>query len=188
MRSIIGDLAGGVALIVVASAIGIAQNTVRSNPIPLIQKGAPVSTVQKHDERAAAESTKADTAAADTTAAKKKAPLPEGAVDLKEAKRIFDEGLAVIMDARSPSDFAEGHIPGAINIPYDQLPDYLDTLAEEVPKEQRVMCYCWSPTCDFSDQLATELKFMGYKDVVVFTGGWEEWTAAGYPTLGMENE
>lgn len=183
MRSIIGDLAGGVALIVVASAIGIAQNTVRSNPVPLIQKEAPISTVQKRDERAAAESTLADTAAADT-----KAPLPEGAVDLKEAKRIFDEGIAVILDARSPSAFAEGHIPGAINIPYDQLPDYLDTLSDEVPKEQRVMCYCWSPTCDFSDQLATELKFMGYKDVVVFTGGWEEWTAAGYPTLGMGKE
>jgi rhodanese-related sulfurtransferase len=193
VRSIIGDLAGGVALIVVASAVGIAQNTVRSNPIPLIQKVAPVSTVQRHDERAAAESTQgakaaADTAASDTAAAQKKAPLPEGAVDLKEAKRIFDEGMAVILDARSPSAFADGHIPGAINIPYDQLTDYLDTLAEEVPKEQQVMCYCWSSTCDFSDQLATELKFMGYKDVVVFTGGWEEWTAAGYPTLGMEKK
>ena len=175
MKAIFGDLAGGVVILVAATVIGIAQNAVRSSPIKLIQDGAPVSTVQKH-ARAAVDT--AGGASADTTTH----ALPEGSVSLAEMKRLFDAGTVFILDARSPDAFAEGHLPGAINIPYDKLPDYIATLSDEVPAEEKVVCYCWGPTCDFSDQLATELAFMGYRDVAVFTGGWEEWTAAGYPT------
>jgi rhodanese-related sulfurtransferase len=164
-------------IILAATAIGIAQNAVSSNPIKLIQDGAPVSTAQKHGGDAAT----ADSAGAGSGAAQ---ALPEGSISLSEMKTLFDGGNAFILDARPPDGFAEGHIPGAINIPYDKLPDYVDKLNDEVPQELTVVCYCWGPECDFSDQLATELKFMGYQDVIVFTGGWEEWTAAGYPTEG----
>jgi rhodanese-related sulfurtransferase len=177
----LSNVAGGVVIIVVATFIGIAQNTVRSNPVKLIQDTAVVSTVRHGDERAA-------TAEGDAAAALEEETLPAGAIGVDDVKRLYDEGTAVIIDARAPEVFEAGHIPGAINIPYDKLPSYLDQLQSEVMTSDRVICYCWGPTCDFSDQLATELKILGYDNVVVFTGGWEHWTAAGHPTEGTGGE
>lgn len=181
----LGDFAGGIVIIIVAAIIGIAQNAVRSNPVKLIQDTAPVSTVRHGGDPAAGNGAGngggvAGDAGAEGTGMD--APLPEGAVSLETAHRLYNEGIAIFIDARSPDAYAEGRIPGAINIPYDQLPKYLDALQSQVLKSDHIICYCWSTTCDFSDQLATELKIMGYENVEVFTAGWDRWTEAGHPT------
>lgn len=165
----ISDIFGGIGIMVVATLLGVTVNAVRPGGVPLIQKGAPVSTVQ---HGAGADSAGTESAAT-------------GAVSLGEMKRIYDTGSAFIIDARSPTDYEAGRIPGAINIPYDRLPEYLDMLSSEVPMDAEVVVYCHGPSCDFSDQLATEMKILGYQNVRVFTGGWEHWTAAGYPVDGM---
>ena len=173
----LGNFAGGIVIIAVAAIIGIAQNTVRSNPVKLIQDAKVVSTVNhggEAEKTVGAETTPGTDAPTEVT-------LPEGAIDVDTARRLYDEGVTIFIDARSPSGYDEGHIPGAINIPYDQLPKYLETLQAETVTSDHIVCYCWSPTCDFSDQLATELNIMGYENVEVFTGGWEHWTAGGHP-------
>jgi rhodanese-related sulfurtransferase len=172
MRNVFSEILGGIGIMVVASLLGIVVNTVRPNGVALIQSGAPVSTAQH--------GAKPDSAAADTTHA-----LAEGAISLAEMKRLFDEGSAIILDARDPAEYEQGHIPGAINIPYDRIPEYFDVLQSQVPMDAHVVVYCRSLTCDFSDQLATELKIMGYKNVSIFSGGWDQWSTAGYPIEGM---
>jgi 3-mercaptopyruvate sulfurtransferase SseA len=169
MKSFISEILGGVAIMFVATLLGITVNAVRPGGIPLVQKGAPVSTVQ-HGATTDSVATEA---------------VVEGAVSLSEMKRIYDAGTAYIIDARDPFEYEEGHIPGAINVPYDRLPEYLDMLSGEVPMDGEVIVYCRGPDCDFSDTLATELKILGYQNVRVFPGGWEHWTAAGYPVDGM---
>lgn len=169
MKSFISNIFGGIGVLVVASLIGVIVNSVRPGGIPLVQQGAPVSTAQH--------GAGADSVAADTVAT--------GAVSLAEMKRIWDTGTAYIIDARDPAEYEEGHIPGAINIPHDRLPEYLDTLSGEVPMDGEDIIYCRGPACDFSDHLATEMKILGYQNVRVFTGGWEHWTAAGYSVDGM---
>jgi 3-mercaptopyruvate sulfurtransferase SseA len=168
MKSFLTEILGGIGIMFVAALIGVTVNAMRASGIPLIQQGEPVATVQ-HGE------------SADTTATHAVA----GAVSLADMKRIWDEGAAYIIDARDTSEYAEGHIPGAINVPYDRLPEYLDMLSSEVPMDGEVIVYCRGPSCDFSDQLATELRILGYQNVRVFTGGWEQWTAAGYPVDGV---
>jgi rhodanese-related sulfurtransferase len=172
MKNVLSQMVGGVGVMVVATLMGVVVNAVRPNGIALIQSGAPVSTVQ-HPAAA-------DSAAADTTHA-----LAEGAISLAEMKRLFDEGTAIILDARDAAEYEQGHIPGAINIPYDRIPEYFDILNSQVPMDAHVVVYCRSLTCDFSDQLATELKIIGYQNVSVFSGGWDQWTTAGYPIEGM---
>jgi 3-mercaptopyruvate sulfurtransferase SseA len=169
MKSFISELLGGVGIAFVATLLGITVNAMRSGGIPLLQKGAPVTTVQH--------GTSSDSLAVET--------LAEGAVSLDEMKRIWDTGTAYIIDARDPYEYEEGHIPGAINVPYDRLPEYLDMLSSELSMDSEIIVYCRGPDCDFSDQLATELKILGYQNVRVFTGGWEHWSAAGYPVDGM---
>ncbi len=172
-KSTLSQLRGGLVIIAIAALLGVVINAIRPGGVPLIQKGAPVSTA-----RHAA----VDSSATDSTAAE---AVPPGAVSLAEMKRLFDEGKAFIIDARSPQEYQEGHIPGAINVPHDQLPEYLDMLNAEVPTDAKVVVYCRGPACDFSDELATELKILEYQDVSVFSGGWEQWTDAGYPVEGM---
>jgi rhodanese-related sulfurtransferase len=164
MNSFLKDLAGGVVVMIVATLAGIAVNAARPDGIALIQKGEAVATAQ-HGE-------------VDTTAA----VVPKkGVVTLAQIKEALDAGSATIIDARSVEEYEEGHIPGSINIPHDRIPEFVQTLNNEVSTDAHVICYCRSLTCDFSDLLATELKIIGYQDVSVFSGGWDEWSKAGYP-------
>lgn len=165
MKSFLKELGGGVALMIVASLVGVAVNAVRPDGVALIQAGAPVATA-RHGE-------------ADSTAAE--AAPREGVVTLEQMKQLFDAGTVVIIDARSTTEYEEGHIPGAINIPHDRIPEFMDVLNNEVSTDAQVVCYCRSLTCDFSDLLATEMKVIGYQDVKVFSGGWDQWKEAGYP-------
>jgi rhodanese-related sulfurtransferase len=170
MRSFFRELLCGAVLMAAATVVGIAVNAARPGGIALIQSGAPVATVSHGDPSGAADASRSGAA------------LPEGAVSLERVKSAFDGGTAVIIDARSTEEYEAGHIPGAINIPHDRIPEFMETLTREVPMDADVVCYCRGPECDFSDLLATELKVMGYQKVSVFSGGWEHWTAAGYPT------
>jgi 3-mercaptopyruvate sulfurtransferase SseA len=164
MASFFRELAGGVAVMVIATIMGVAVNAARPDGIALIQRGAPVATVQHGG-------------AADTSAA---AVPAEGVVTLEQMKQALDAGSAVIIDARATDEYEAGHIPAAINIPHDRIPDFIEVLNREVSTDARIICYCRSLTCDFSDLLATELKVIGYQDVSVFSGGWEQWSEAGY--------
>ncbi len=49
-------------------------------------------------------------------------------MSLAEAVDRRDRGEAVIVDVRPPGDFAEGHIPGALNVPLDQLTGRVEEL------------------------------------------------------------
>lgn len=46
----------------------------------------------------------------------------------------------VVLDVRTPEEYAAGHVPGAVNIPYDQLAQRLT----DVPKDKDVVLYCQS--------------------------------------------
>jgi len=169
MKSILSEIAGGLALMLVATLVGIAVNAARPNGVALIQSGAPVATASHQKPAAGADSASAT------------APLPEGAISVDEMKAILDAGVASIIDARSDTEYAEGHIPGAINVPHDRLPEFIEMLTGTVATDAEVIVYCRSLTCDFSDLLATEMKILGYNNVRVFAGGMDHWKTAGHP-------
>jgi rhodanese-related sulfurtransferase len=164
MKSIIRDLTGGLVIIAAAVVIGVLHNAVRGQSIPLVQRVDVISTAGHGGGTADAAETE----------------MPEGSVGTEEVKNAVENADIYIVDARASDAYEAKRIPGAINIPYDRIPEYYDEITT-IPVDARVICYCWGPNCDFSDQLATELKIMGYTNVVVFTGGMEDWEAAGHP-------
>lgn len=88
-----------------------------------------------------------------------------------EAKRIMDEESDyIIVDAREQSEYDEGHIKGAIVIPYTEI----EQKAEEMllDKEQLILVYCRSGRR--SKIAAQSLANMGYKNVKEF-GGIIDW-------------
>lgn len=103
------------------------------------------------------------------------------ALDLAQALELFEQGEAVFVDARMPDEFAAGHIPGAMNLPYDELESHLDVL-NYLPDGGLVITYCDGSECELSLELADELTAMGFGQVRVFFGGWEQWFEAGHPT------
>ncbi len=69
-------------------------------------------------------------------------PKPEdGAprISLADAKKEFDAHTAVFIDTRSSQQFAEGHIPGAINLSYTDIANGKD---DKLPKGKKIIAYC----------------------------------------------
>lgn len=79
----------------------------------------------------------------------------------------------LVIDARDASQFAKGHIPGAINM------DWRQVLAKRnsIPKDKPVLIYC--NTGSLSAQAGFALRVAGWENVRILQGGMEEWKAKG---------
>ena len=102
-------------------------------------------------------------------------------IDTSKVKAFFDAGAATFIDAREPAEFAAGHIPGAVNLPYEQVATDMATLENFDAKGKAIIIYCGGGTCEVSMNLGFTLVSVGKKKVLVYMGGWPEWTAAGFP-------
>jgi rhodanese-related sulfurtransferase len=98
--------------------------------------------------------------------------------NVADVKRRMDAGEKfVLVDVREESEWAKGHLPGAIYlgkgiIERDVEARVPDTLA-------KMICYCGG---GFRSALvADNLQKMGYTNVESMDGGWKGWLAAGYP-------
>lgn len=105
-------------------------------------------------------------------------------ISVESAKQLFEEN-AKFIDGREDHEFKEGHIKGAANIPYKTFKD--KTIEEKleimkVPdKEQVIVSYCSSDSCEMSIDNAYEMAKAGYSDVKIYLGGYKEWNKLGYP-------
>ncbi len=179
--SLIRDLFGGLVIILAGGLIGIAQNAVRNDTITLVPRVAHVAAERTAESTAhsANPGLEAHTAPETATYTASSQPtveeLSSGQVALVRLRVLLETADVVLIDARSEHEFNAGHIAGAIHIPYDEFVDHFETLQTRVPSDAVVVCYCESLTCDESESLATELKLMGYANVLVYKGGWQEW-------------
>ncbi|MBI1992128.1 MAG: hypothetical protein HYS71_02675, partial [Candidatus Omnitrophica bacterium] len=87
-------------------------------------------------------------------------------------KRLIDAGDRgfVILDVRPAKAFQEGRVPGALNIPFEELPSRL----RELPKHQDIITYCWNVTCLLCTKAAYVLASRGYTAREMI-GGIESW-------------
>ncbi|MBE2205679.1 MAG: rhodanese-like domain-containing protein [Chthoniobacterales bacterium] len=103
-----------------------------------------------------------------------------GGLDFPEVQEAWKAGEALFVDARTADFFAEGHIPRSVNLPRASLlqKGRLPTLPE---KSRTLIVYCSGEDCADSKLVAQGLLLMGFKNVSVYSGGWEEWEASGSP-------
>jgi phage shock protein E len=100
------------------------------------------------------------------------AQSPGGAnvdVSVDEAQRLWQNKEAVIIDVRTPGEFQEGHIPGVVNIPLDELEKRMG----EIPKDKQVVLIC--RTGNRSAQGTKLLRSKGFNNVFNSTGGMSTW-------------
>lgn len=98
-----------------------------------------------------------------------------------EVEDIFSRGLAVLVDSRTPEEYAAGHIPGALNVPLGSSERGLADLAARFPAGQLLVVYCEGGDCQTSTSLARLIHDRGFRDIRVYQGGWSDWTSAGLP-------
>ncbi len=89
-----------------------------------------------------------------------------------------DSQAVTLVDVRTAEEYAEGHIPDALNIDVLQ-DDFTQKATARLPKDRRVAVYCRSGKRSL--KAAALLVKAGYK-VVNLKGGWFEWTANRLPT------
>ena len=98
-----------------------------------------------------------------------------------EAENLWQTGEAVFFDARGPSLFEEGHVPRARNLPGVGSVAALPVHLSKISRDSTLVIYCEGGDCQSSLALAQRLHAEGFRDIRVFTGGWEEWQKAGLP-------
>jgi len=105
-------------------------------------------------------------------------PVP---VLLADVRQLTVEKGGVLVDARNPELFAEGHLPGAISLPLADVDTSLSQFLQKVELNRPLLIYCNGYGCPDSYDLALRLVKSGYLDVRVFEGGYPEWRDAGLP-------
>ena len=92
-------------------------------------------------------------------------------ISAEQAKEIMDiqEGY-IILDARTQEEYDEGHIPGAILIPYDEILEKAEGVLTD--KSQLILVYCRSGRR--SKLAAEDLVKLGYTNIKEF-GGIIDW-------------
>ena len=92
-------------------------------------------------------------------------------VNMDEAITMMEEGSGyIILDVRTPEEFAEKHIPGAINVANETIGT--DEIPELPDKDQLILVYCRSG--NRSKQASEKLAALGYTNIVEF-GGINDW-------------
>lgn len=94
------------------------------------------------------------------------------ALNEKISKKMTD---CCIVDVRSAEDYAEGHIPTAINIPLSAMEEKMSML----PKDKMMVMYGSGMSCQMAPRACLMLAQKGCK-VMELCGGMESWKQLGY--------
>lgn len=88
---------------------------------------------------------------------------------------ILSKGQHLIVDARTPASFKEGHMPGAVSMPYYLPANELKKEIKDIPLSKPVLIYCESQGCYFSQVVAKKFSEIGFSNIVVYREGWKGW-------------
>jgi len=96
---------------------------------------------------------------------------------VEELNAILSSQEILLIDARHPSDFNAGHIPGAISFPADASAtvEKVRETFSAYSKTTPIVIYCQSAGCNYDEYVGKLLISEGYTRLKFFTGGWLEW-------------
>jgi rhodanese-related sulfurtransferase len=100
--------------------------------------------------------------------------------DFQATKKRMDSGdKFILIDTREESEWARGHIPGAIHLGKGVIERDIEKTIPD--KDTAIVLYCGG---GFRSALAADnLQKMGYHKVISMDGGWRSWTEAGFPVV-----
>jgi phage shock protein E len=96
------------------------------------------------------------------------------------ADRLVHRSAPLIIDVRTPAEFDSGHIPGAVNIPYTDLPRHLGELKSR--RDEEIVVYC--DQGGRSTSAASALRGAGFAKILHLEGDMRAWRTAHLPCAG----
>lgn len=106
-------------------------------------------------------------------------------ITTEQVLQLIAGEMALLLDARSQSEFEKSHLPGAQNIPPQNL-STSTTKLDSLPRDLWLVCYCDGPPCHQAESLAFELLNAGFELVAVYFDGLNGWKQAGHEIEGKE--
>ena len=151
-------------IVFLSTGVSIVFNQLRSNPLAYVKQKVEVISNLENLQTESSE------------------PSITG-IDIKIAKELFDKNVLFI-DARAEEFYNDGHIPNAI------CSDDFDSLVEQLEKkieiDEQFVVYCSDSDCGSSEDLSYEFQSIGFSNILLFKGGWQEWVDADYPQVQNE--
>lgn len=95
--------------------------------------------------------------------------------------RLATASAPLVLDVRTPEEYAQGHLPGARLIPHDQLATRLAELAAARDQDQEVIVYC--RTGRRAALAIDTLKRAGFSRLGHLQGGYQGWSAEQRPVV-----
>jgi rhodanese-related sulfurtransferase len=145
-----------ISILLIAVALGAAVNLIRPDGIPFVDSWSMTDKLVTEDGYTLA-------------------------IPLEDAATLFAENAAVFLDARNPAEYDQGHIQGAVNLPWNEVDNYFETVIMILDPEAMVITYCDGETCSLSHDLALFLKDLGFTRVKVLVNGWTLWNKNDLP-------
>ena len=102
-------------------------------------------------------------------------------VSTEELRQRLDENEATPVFVLSELLFEKEHIPGAINIPEEEVDE---RFSEEFDEGEEVIIYCASESCQAAPRVGQKLEAMGFENVREYEPGLEGWRERGLPLEG----
>lgn len=86
------------------------------------------------------------------------------------------DGLVTVIDVRPAEEYRQGHVPGALNVPLDEV----EARLSELPRNSEVIAYCRGPWCVLSFEAVARLRKAGFA-ARRLADGMPEWRRARLP-------
>ena len=96
----------------------------------------------------------------------------------REVMAAVEHNTDLAIDARADFQYAFGHIPGALNIPFD-TENLSEQISQRSLQDRPLIVYCSSADCPAAERLAARLVATGCCFVRLYPGGWDDWLDRG---------
>jgi rhodanese-related sulfurtransferase len=158
-------LRDAIIIVIIGSCIGLAVNVVRTSG----SSGLPLGTPWPDNRKIRQLETPPSYQPGDSL------------LTVEQAYNLYLSGKAVFLDAREAGEYKEGHIKGAINMPFEQWDTYWESVKPKLNATTEIVAYCGGLDCELSLFETRELKRLGYQNAYIFFGGWLKWQDAKLP-------
>lgn len=98
-----------------------------------------------------------------------------------EAKKLFDTGKYLFVDARGTEMFMEGRVKGAVSFPVNKFDALWQDFIKKYPVGTSMIIYCSGRECEDSHTLGGLLEGMGYSGIKIMIDGFLGWHEGGFP-------
>jgi rhodanese-related sulfurtransferase len=105
---------------------------------------------------------------------------PSRRITMEEFDRMRKEKDVVVLDVRTPREFGEGHVAGAVNVSVAGVPlKQFDEQVGKLDKDKTYLVHCARGVR--SAAAVSRMQRLGFKHLLDYSGGMDEWRKAGKP-------